>query len=207
MTWSHLLASLGTLEPNQHPHCSLGKFNPVDYASIYLPIFLIVARKSYEWNALWIVSLNSMRYGFTMISLPTYTPAEKIALCCAYMPFVLGSRGLLGICSTYEETPAIHLCGSEDQKWSLMLPSIVNPAEAALAVKTTPQTHPGTLVSAFQVTLMVGMQWHALIQSWVCRVWHHLWESIPSRETCHRITERFWLEKTSEIESSCQYGH
>lgn len=34
-------------------------------------------------------------------------------------------------------------CGSGDQEWSLMLPSMCNPTEAALAVKTTLQTHPG----------------------------------------------------------------
>lgn len=81
-----------------------------------------------------------------MIFLPTYTPADKNALCRAHVPFVLGFRGLLNVlapCMDKETACRTPTCGSEDQEWSLMLPSMCNPAKAALAVKTVLQTHPG----------------------------------------------------------------
>lgn len=45
-----------------------------------------------------------------MIFLPTYTPAEKNALCRAHMPFALGFRGLLDVLAPcMKQQPVIHL--------------------------------------------------------------------------------------------------
>lgn len=54
-----------------------------------------------------------------MIFLPTYTPADKNALCQAHMPFVLGFRGLLNVlapCMNKETACRTPTCGSEDQE-------------------------------------------------------------------------------------------